>query len=185
VVQKLSAKATDHAFNASVLPRRARCCDHVIDTKRLNPTSNPLTVNAVAVSESILRRRIEGKRFCDLLGRPLCAGMFRYVEVDNSPSLMRQYDEHKTHFEGHRSDDKEVDSSDIFRVLIEKCPPPGEGGLFEWGLDFSTVDFASSMPSFFSSATIRGEPQVELACHIRLMSFRSSGATWGRPGWLP
>ena len=48
--------------------------------------------------------------------------MFCYVEVDNSPSLMRQYDEHKKHFEGHRWHDKEVDSSDIFRMLIEKCP---------------------------------------------------------------
>ena len=50
VVQKLSAKANDYAFNVGVLPRRARCCDHVIDTKRLNPTSNPLTVKAIAVS---------------------------------------------------------------------------------------------------------------------------------------
>ena len=47
----------------------------------------------------------------------------------------------------------------------------------------STVDFATSIPSFRSSPTIRGEPQVGFACHIAWMSSRTSLATAGRPGF--
>ena len=47
------------------------------------------------------------------------------------------------------------------------------------------VENAPSIPSFRSSATIRGESQVGLACHIRPMICRSSGAIGGRPDWVP
>ena len=68
-------------------------------------------------------------------------------------------------------------------MLLKKSPPVyGEDGLLDVGLYCSTVDFATSIPSIFNSETIRGEPQVGLACHIRLMSFRNSGAIFGRPG---
>ncbi len=60
----------------------------------------------------------------------------------------------------------------------------GEGGRSRRGWYFSTVDLATAIPSFRSSATIRGEPQVGLACHIRLMRFRNSRDIRGRPGWL-
>ncbi len=127
VIQKLSAKATDHAFNRGILPGGGWCCDNFINTERLELSLNPVTIDAIAVSQQILRGCVERKRFYDLLGRPLRGRMFRYVEVDNAPSLMRQYDEHKKHFEGHRWHDKEVDSSDIFRMLYEECPPCGRG----------------------------------------------------------
>ena len=47
------------------------------------------------------------------------------------------------------------------------------------GWAFSTVDLATLIPSFRSSATIRGGPQVRLASHIPRMSFLSSRALWG------
>ncbi len=53
--------------------------------------------------------------------------MFRDVEVDNSPSVMRQHDEHEQHFECRRGHDKEVDSDELVQVLIEKCPPSRGG----------------------------------------------------------
>ena len=50
VIKQLSTKATYHSLHIGVLPRRGRGRDHVIDTERLNPTSNPLTVKGIAVS---------------------------------------------------------------------------------------------------------------------------------------
>jgi len=58
----------------------------------------------------------------------------------------------------------------------------GDGGLSRRGRYFSTVDLATSIPSFASSATILGEPHVGLAFHIRPMSSPSSGEIGGRPG---
>ena len=63
----------------------------------------------------------------------------------------------------------------------------GDDGLRGRTRYVSTVDLATSMPSFCSSPTIRGEPQVGFACHIVWISSRTSLATAGRPGvpcWL-
>ena len=50
VIQKLSAKATDHAFNISILPGRGRRRDNLVDTERINPSPNPVAINAIAIS---------------------------------------------------------------------------------------------------------------------------------------
>ena len=95
VIEKLSAKAADHAFNIGILPGRGWRRDDVVDTERINPSSNPVTVNAIAVSNQIPRSAIERKRFSELLGGLLGRGVFRYIEVDDPPSLMRQHEENE------------------------------------------------------------------------------------------
>jgi hypothetical protein len=50
----------------------------------------------------------------------------------------------------------------------------GEGAFRKHGLYFSTGDWATSMPSFRSSPTMRGGPQVGFACHIVRMRSRTS-----------
>ncbi len=55
------------------------------------------------------------------------------------------------------------------------------------GRYFSPVDVATSRPSFRSSPTMRGAPQVAFACHIVRISSRTSLAIAGRPDvpcWL-
>jgi hypothetical protein len=47
--------------------------------------------------------------------------------------------------------------------------------------DISTVDLAASTPSFLSSRTVLGEPQVGFAAQIRLINARNSGGIPGRP----
>src|SRR5919108_37034 len=54
--------------------------------------------------------------------------------------------------------------------LVRNAFHVGEDGLRTFGRYFSTVDFATSMPSFRSSPTMRGEPQVGFDCHISWMS---------------
>ena len=63
----------------------------------------------------------------------------------------------------------------------------GEGGLQRRTRYVSTVDLATSMPSFCNSPTIRGAPQVGWLCHIVRIRARTSLAIVGRPGlrrWL-
>jgi hypothetical protein len=49
---------------------------------------------------------------------------------------------------------------------------------------FSTVDFATTMPSFPGSPTMRGDPQAGFAREIWGMSSRRSRSILGRPGRL-
>ena len=127
VIQKLSAKTTDHAFNISVLPGRGRRRDDLIDTERIDLLPNSITIDTVAISQQITRSGVERKRFNELLGSPLGRRMFRHIEVDNSPSVMCQYEEHEQYLECRRWHDEEVDSDKLFQVLIEKRPPSGGG----------------------------------------------------------
>ena len=55
----------------------------------------------------------------------------------------------------------------------------GDGGLGGRRRYFSTIDLVTSMPTFRSSPTIRGEPHVGLACHIAWMSSRTLGQRRG------
>ena len=84
-------------LSIALLPGRARGRDDLIDAQAFNPSRNPLTVNAIAVSNQITWSRIERKRLNELLSCPLGRRMFRDVEVDNSPSIMGQDDEHEEH----------------------------------------------------------------------------------------
>ena len=130
VIQQFSAKATDYPFNIGVLPRRSRCDDDLVNAQARHPSLNPITINAIAVSQQILRGRIERKRFYNLLGCPLCGRMFRNIEVNDSPAIMRQDNENEQYFECGRWHDKEVDSDEVFPVQIEKRPPSNRRQFF-------------------------------------------------------
>jgi hypothetical protein len=97
VVEEFPTKAANHPLHIGILPRRARGRDDLIDAQAFNPSRNPLTDNAIAVSNQITWSRIERKRLNELLSCPLGRRMFRDVEVDNSPSIMGQDDEHEEH----------------------------------------------------------------------------------------
>ena len=130
VIQKLSAQATDCALNIGVLPRRGRRGHNLVNTQARQPSLNPITVCAIAVTQKILRGGIERKRFRNLLGCPLRGRVLRDVEVDNFPAIVRQNDEYEQHFERRRWHDKEVDSDYFFQMQIEKRPPSRRGRSF-------------------------------------------------------
>jgi hypothetical protein len=61
-----------------------------------------------------------------LTPRPLRRGMLRCIEVENSPSFMRQHQKHEEDTEsdcGHR---EEVDGDEVLKMIVEECSPsPG------------------------------------------------------------
>ncbi len=116
VIQKFSAKATDYALNIGVLPRGSWRGDNLSNAQARQPSLNPITIYAIAISQQILRGRIERKRFYNLLGCPLCGRMFRHIEVNDSAAIVRQDDENEQYFECGRWHDKEVDSDEVFQV---------------------------------------------------------------------
>ena len=59
----------------------------------------------------------------------------------------------------------------------------GDGGFVGRTRYFSTVDFATLMPSFRRSPTMRGELHVGFGRHISRISARTSCRIAGRPGF--
>ena len=130
MIQKFSAQATNYALNIGVLPRRSRRGDNLVNPQARQPSLNPITNYAIAVTQQIPRGRIERKRFHNLLGCPLRSRMFRHVEVHDFPTLVRQDDENEQNFECRCWHDKEVDCDKVFQVQTEKRSPSSRGQPF-------------------------------------------------------
>ncbi len=62
-IQNLSTQATNYALDIGVLPRRSRRGDNLVNAQARHPSLNPIAIYAIAVSQQIVRRRIERKRF--------------------------------------------------------------------------------------------------------------------------
>ncbi|MCP4286816.1 MAG: hypothetical protein GY792_20625 [Gammaproteobacteria bacterium] len=91
------------------MPWQRRCRDDLVDTRTFNSPRNALAVYAIAISNQITRCSIKRERFDNLLRRPLCCRMFRYVEVNNSPSVVGKHDEDEQHPESSSRDNEKVD----------------------------------------------------------------------------
>src|SRR5215472_9242477 len=113
VIQASSANRADQPFRERILPRTSRCREHLGDAHSLNPVSEMTTVDAIPVSQEISRRRIIWKRFDDLLRRPFCGGMVRHVEMQHTPTLMRQNREDKKHSQLECRNSEEVDRDQL------------------------------------------------------------------------
>jgi hypothetical protein len=183
VVQAFAADTPDQPFDVGVLPRRPWRCDDFLDSHTPHPLATQGAVDAASIAQQIPRGLVPWEGVADLLCGPLSGGMFPHIEVDDATSMVGQDDKDKEHFACHRWHDQEIQATKSWTWLLRKVFHVGEGGLHSRTRYFSTVDWATSMPSLRSSPTIRGEPQVGFACHIAWMSSRTSWATAGRPGF--
>jgi hypothetical protein len=66
--------------------------------------------------------------------------------------------------------------------LSRKARQVGDGGFFGRTTYFSTVDFATRMPSVANSPTMRGEPQPGFAVDIVRMRSWTDLSNAGLPG---
>ncbi len=66
-------------------------------------------VHRIAIPKQVAGCRLPGERLYDLASRPLCCGMVCDVEVEHSPSLVRQDEEAEQHLESGGRHGEEVD----------------------------------------------------------------------------
>ena len=123
MIQTLTADRTDQAFRVRILPRRARCDEHLFDAQVLYALLEYGAVDAVAVTQQESWRLIVWKRLDDLLGRPLGRRMCRHVEVDEVTTIVAQHDEREEDAERSRGHGEEVDSHDVLSVVGQERSP--------------------------------------------------------------
>jgi hypothetical protein len=109
VVQAFAPYRSHKSFGIGVLPRRPWCCRHLVDTHRLDPLAEVLSIDSIPISDQIARSRVPGESLNDLLGGPLRAGVGRDIEVDVAPPMMCQNDKDRQHSKAKRRDGEEVD----------------------------------------------------------------------------
>ena len=93
VIQTLSSNAADNALDIRVLPRTPWCDGTFFHSQPADPFSKMTSIDGIAITQQVFRRRLPGKGFDKLLRRPLGSWMLRRIKVDNPPSIMGQDDE--------------------------------------------------------------------------------------------
>src|SRR5262249_19850210 len=109
MVETLPTDRADHALHVSMLPRRPRSAEELFDSHHFYLFSELESVNPIAISQEIFRRRVEGKSFDDLLCGPLCSWMSGHVEMDDPPAIVRKHDKNEQNLEPDRVYGEEFD----------------------------------------------------------------------------
>jgi hypothetical protein len=182
VIQAVAAHTPDQPFDVGVLPRTPGGDDHLLDPHMLYPLPKGGAIRAVPIVQQISRCFVPWERVNDLLGGPRGGRMLADINMHDSSPLMCQDHQDKEYLVCHGRHHQAIQATKSLTWLFKNVFHVGEGGLRDRTRYFSTVDFATSIRSFRSSPTIRGEPHVGFACHIAWMSSRTSLATAGRPG---
>jgi len=94
-VQALSTKGPDNPFDVGILPRTPRCGDHFFDIETAHTPTKPRAVDAVAITNQVFGRGIEGKGLDHLLRGPLRRRTRSDIEEDNAPTFMGEHDQDK------------------------------------------------------------------------------------------
>ncbi len=88
VVQAFAPNGADDALDIRVLPRGTGCDENRLDPESVDPASEVMAVDAVAVTDQIPRCRVPGERFDELSAGPVGRGMLGDVEVNDAPSVV-------------------------------------------------------------------------------------------------
>ncbi len=80
-----------------------------MDTHRLDPLTEVLSIDSVPISDQIARSRVPRESLNDLLRGPLRAGVGRDIEMDMAPTMMCQNDKDKQRSKANGRHREEID----------------------------------------------------------------------------
>src|SRR6266850_738238 len=109
MVQTLPADRTNDTFHIRVLPRRSWRTKDFLDAHNFNLFGEFVSVDPIAISQQIFRSAVERKSFDDLLCRPFRCRMSGDVEMEDTPAVMGEHNEHKNNLEPDRVHREEID----------------------------------------------------------------------------
>lgn len=123
MVKALATDRTDESLEIRRLPWRLVRDHHLPDTHVLASLLEEGTVDTVVTAIHEPRRGVIGKRFDDMLSRPLGRWMSGDVEMDDVAAVVAHDRKGKEYPEGSRRDGEEVDGHDFSRMIVQECSP--------------------------------------------------------------
>ena len=180
VIRTFSTNGTDDTFNVWILPRRARCRQHLFDSESPDGTDQVVSIDAVAIPNRVARGGVPGESLAELLSCPRSSRMLGDVEVQDASSVMEEDDDHEQDTESDRRHGEEVDGDEVLDVVTEEGLPGGTGWLpmTDHVLGHGRL---GNFDAELDQLAIRGTPQSGLARDMRRMRSWTSRGTAGRP----
>ena len=123
VIQTFSPNRSNDSFNKGILPWRSRSDEYFIDVHGFHPVDEHLAVDLVPVTNHVLWLAVVRKRCSDLASRPASCWMTRDVEMDDVPSVVSKDDKAVQDVESDRGDGEEIDSYDLFGMILQERSP--------------------------------------------------------------
>lgn len=159
LIEELSADTADDSLDIGVLPRTPWGDQHLFDALVPHQLPEDVTVDPIAIAQQIPRCLVPGERVHDLLGRPRGCRVLTWQCTIRRRSCTRITRTKSTLYVTVGTTKKSMETKSL-TWLCRNAFHVGEGGLRRRTRYVSTVDLATSMPSFCNSPTIRGAPQV-------------------------
>src|SRR5262245_59455427 len=91
MIHTLPTDRTDYSFHERILPRTPGGCNDFLYLHASYPPTELFAVDLVTIPQEKARRRLFWKGFDDLLRSPGRRRMFCHIEVNNAPTVVRQY----------------------------------------------------------------------------------------------
>lgn len=120
MIEAFTADRSDHPLSERVLPGRTWRDHDFLDSHVLEPLLEAVAVDAIAITDQMLRSLVEGEGLDDLLCGPCRGRMGGDIEVDEPASVMSEHDEAVEHAERNRVNGEEVDRGDVFDVILQE-----------------------------------------------------------------
>lgn len=130
MIQQFPAAAPYPTLGSSVLPRTAIGGSGWPAAHGLEPLGHLSIELRIAVQDQVSRCALLGEGFSQLLRDPLAGGMFRGVEVEDSPPAVADQEEAVQNPEGGGRNGKEVHGGDRLAMVVQEeqpalpCIPP-------------------------------------------------------------
>ena len=116
-------KRADYTLDVCLLPGRPRRAEDLLDVHDGNLLTKGLAVNAVAITQQILRCGFERESFQNLSRRPFRSRMCGHVKVHEPAAIMLDHDKDEKNLEEGSRNREEVDGDELLRVIIQERPP--------------------------------------------------------------
>src|SRR6478672_10183960 len=182
MIEALASDRADQSFSVTVLPRRSWCCRSVANAHRANAARKCLAVDAVAITNEVVRHRFPPAGLVD------CRATHSTVGDDVAPTqtirlrscrrIRRPYTNLNEIVGTTKRSIEAIPSAWLRRNVLQPC----EGGRLRRAMYLATQVWPTSMPSLRSSPWMRGAPQRGFAMLISRISCRTSRGTLGLPG---
>ncbi len=140
MVSAFSAKRPDDSFAIGILPRRLSRADHFFDAERFDLLLEDVAEDRVSVTVKEPWFFSAGESLDDLLGGPLRGRILGDVEMNDAPSIVREYHEDVEHFESQRGHGEEVAGRADVHVVADEGPPVLTRTIARLFLDHVTLD---------------------------------------------
>src|SRR5450631_177954 len=128
VVETFPPHGSYQAFSKWILPRRSRRGKDFVDAEAVDATAELVAVDAVAVPDQVLGRRVFGERLDDLLRGPGRTGRLGDIEVKNAATVVGKDEEDIQNAKRRRRYREEIDRYQRPDVVLEERAP----GLRRW-----------------------------------------------------